>query len=491
MSLARDTSDMDVAKGLARGAVQRGLWKNWLAGELGGVCHALSSSGEHLGQRLQDYTRGGRQLFWQRQGMYLGATFLAWFYFNPQIAVFCYFLILVSETFDSWVGRRVLESDPADQAKARKLLRLIILGTVLSAVSVSLFSVLVARYESAGGHFTSLFLLFSAALFAAMYNHQLLGVLILRLVIYGAAFIYIPTRDIWLDEPTVASPLSLQIIVVVFVLYFVIDCSTVFLKMYHRNLRQLEQLRQEHEKTKVAYEAKTQFLSVVSHELRTPLTSLLGGISILDSQTLGEMPAKAMPILEMAKKNGQQLQRLVNDLLDLQKMEAGKMKYEFTDFDLVELVEETLKACACFGNQHKVTFRFDHRGGPILVHGDKDRIGQVLINVLSNAAKFSGDSEFVDIGIELRDGIARIAVKDRGCGIPEGSSDKVFGIFSQVDSTDQRKFDGSGLGMKISRNIMEHHKGRISYISRLGEGTTFFMDLGAKPAPDSVAGQPI
>lgn len=482
MSLAQEISDMDGVEDVAPEAAQRGLRKNWLAGDLGGVCHALSSSGEHLGQRLHDYTTGGRQLFWQRQGMYLGATFLAWFYFDPKIAIFCYVLILLSEIFDSWVGRRVLNSDPTDQRTARKLLRLIILGTVLSAVSVGLFSILVARFESPGGHFTSLFLLFSAALFAAMYNHQLLGVLILRLIIYGAAFIYIPMRDIWLDEPTVASPLSLQIIVVVFVLYFVIDCSIMFLKMYHRNLRQLEQLRREHERTRVAYEAKTQFLSVVSHELRTPLTSLLGGISILDSQTLGEMPAKAVPILEMAKKNGQQLQRLVNDLLDLQKMEAGKMNYDFSEFDLVELVKETLDACAGYAEQHDVKFRFAHDGSPVFANADRFRIGQVLNNVLSNAAKFSDAGDSVDVRVENRNGHARIEVSDRGCGIPDGSSDKVFGIFSQVDSTDQRKFDGSGLGMKIARNIMDDHGGEIGYSSRLGEGTTFFIELRAHPS---------
>lgn len=477
MSLTKATSSADVARGTVPVAVNRNLWRNWMAGGLGGVCRALSSDGPNVAQRLRDYTAGGRQLFWQRQGMYLGATFLAWYYFSPRVAVFCYFLILLSEIFDSWVGRKVMNWGGNDLATARKLVRLTILGTVFSAVSVSLFSILVARYESPGGHFTSLFLLFSAALFAAMYNHQLLGALILRLVIYGAAFIYIPLRDIWLDEPAVASPLSLQIIVVLFVLYFVIDCSIVFLKMYRKNLRQLEQLRIEHEKTKVAYEAKTQFLSVVSHELRTPLTSLLGGISILESQTLGTFPEKALPILEVAKKNGQQLQRLVNDLLDLQKMEAGKMKYDFTVFDLAELVAESVENSAGYAEQHGIRYRFTPPPAPVMVRADRDRINQVLLNILSNAAKFSEPGGEVDIGVGATDGIARVEIEDRGCGIPEGASDKVFGIFSQVDSTDQRKFEGSGLGMKISRNIMEHHGGAIGYSSSLGEGTTFFIEL--------------
>jgi signal transduction histidine kinase len=481
MTLSKATTDAENIQVMTP-AVSK--WTNWrlqVADVLGGVCHAFTSDSDHLAKRLKDYTAGGRQLFWQRQGMFLGATLLAWYYFNPKIAILSYILILLAETYDSWLGRRIMNWQGNDRATARKFLRLIILGTVFSAFSVSLFAVLIARFEGAGDHFTSLFLLFAAALFAAMYNHQLIGVLVLRLVIYGAAFIYIPIRDLWLDSPSVSSPLSLQIIVVLFVLYFVIDCSVVFLRLYQNNLRQLEQLRVEHEKTKAAYEAKKQFLSVVSHELRTPLTSLVGGIGILENGALGPIPEKARPVLEIARKNGERLQSLVNDLLDLQKMESGKMHFEKSRFDLGDLVRETVDACVGFGDMNHIRYCYSPIPEPAMILGDRNRTSQVLVNILSNAAKFSQEGGTVDIAILVKDRVTRVEVTDHGCGIPDGMGDKVFGRFTQIDSTDQRKFGGSGLGMSISRRIMNELGGRIDYHSRLGQGTTFFIELETCP----------
>ncbi len=477
MSMPKATTDAEMMHGMDASAPK---WTGRflrIVDAVFGVCRGFTSEGEHLAKRLKDYTAGGMQLFWQRQGMYLGATLLAWYYFDPKIAILSYVLILLAEAYDFRVARRIMNWQGNEADTARKFLHQIIFGTVISAISVSLFAVLIARFEGVGDHFTSLFLLFTAALFAAMYNHQLIGVLILRLVIYGAAFIYIPVRDLWLDVPSVSSPLSLQIIVVVFVLYFVIDCSAVFLRLYRRNLRQLEQLRAENQKSKAAFEAKTQFLSVVSHELRTPLTSLVGSIGILESGALGPVTDQTRPVLEIAKKNGARLQTLVNDLLDLQKMEAGEMRFEISTFDLGDMVAETQAACAGYGKMNDVRFVYSPVREPVMVHGDRARISQVLMNILSNAAKFSDAGGEVEISMLAKDGTARVEVADRGCGIPDGMKDRVFGRFTQIDSTDQRKFGGSGLGMSISQSIMHELGGTIDYRNRAGGGSTFFFEL--------------
>ncbi len=441
------------------------------------LCPVIARDDGMLPQRILDYTIGGVQLFWQRMTMYLGAALLAGFYFDPKVAAFCFLLVVSSEVYDTLLARRILATREMSQRDARRFLHWIALGTLFSAGAVSTFAVLVARMEGAGAHFTSLFMLFAAGLFATMYNHQLLGVLILRLVIYGATFIYIPARDLWIDAPEAASPLSLQLLVVLFVLYFLIDCSMVFLRMYRQNLRHLQKLQEEHERTRAAYEAKSQFLSIISHELRTPLTSMLGSVRIMGSGTVGEIPEKARPLLDIATRNGERLEELINDLLDLQKMEAGQMRYEMEPVDLAEVVADTVESCSSFARIHGVTHVTRLPAAPVMVRGDRTRLSQVITNILSNATKFSPKGGTVEIRLLVRDGRARVEIADQGPGIPPGMKDRVFGRFTQVDATDQRKVGGTGLGMSISLNIMREHGGVIDYDSTPGKGTTFFIEL--------------
>ncbi len=428
-------------------------------------------------QQIKDFVRGGMSLFWQRQLMFAGATVVVAQFLDVRTALLSYLLCLLSEFVDLHISKQVLRWDGQDEAAAERFLRLLTMSSIFSASAVSLYVVLVAHQEGQTLHFAPLFFLFSAALFAAMNNHQLPGVLFVRLVIYGAAFLYIPIHDLLAARPPLTSDLWMQFVTVLFVLYFIIDCSRVFLRFYRNGLMQIDSLRAERDRAEAAYHVQSQFVSVVSHELRTPLTSIKGALGLLVNGALGKLPEKAQRITDIAYKNSNRLAMLIDDLLDLQKLEAGKMVFQMDKVDLSQLVRESVDALEGMARTMDVTLRTHGTEMPVHVWGDRDRLTQVMANVLSNAIKFSNKGDAVDIRLEKTNARARISVTDYGTGIPEGSKERVFGKFTQVDSSDQRKVGGTGLGLNITRQILEGHGGSIDYVSKLGEGTTFFIDL--------------
>ena len=440
--------------------------------------HADDTSDARLLQNLKDYTSMAFALIWQRQAIYLATTLLTAFYFDPVNAAVFYCTILFCELQDVMIARRV-EKLKVHQKEAIHSSRIwILLNTILSASAICLYAVSVALKQETGGHFTPLFFLFAAALFAAMNNHQLVLALAIRLAMYGLSFLVIVCVDIWIERPSLGSELWLHFFTIVFVMYFLIDCSIVFLKLYRKNLAQLEALKQEHERTKAAYIVKSQFLSTVSHELRTPLTSIKGSLDLVNCGALGDVPEKMQGVLEIATKNSERLSSLIDDVLDLQKIEAGEMEYHFDVLDARALVEDAVSTNVGYANAHKVILVQDGVGGdPILIEGDENRLMQVMANMISNAAKFSFEEGVVHVGCERVNGAVRIYVRDEGRGIPDGAEEKVFDRFSQLDSSDKRSASGSGLGMNISKEIVEYHNGRIAYESTLGEGTTFFVEF--------------
>ncbi len=226
-----------------------------------------------------------------------------------------------------------------------------------------------------------------------------------------------------------------------------------------------------------ANEVKSQFVSMVSHELRTPLTSINGSLELLKSGVFGELPEKSKKLIQIAGKNGERLAALINDLLDLDKLDAGMMSYKFKDVDLSKLIEESVEANKSYGDLNGITFRTHNTDQPILVTADHNRIIQVMANLLSNAAKFSIPDNFVDVNVEVLDTKARVHVRDYGVGIPQSAREKVFERFVQLDSSDQRNVGGSGLGLNIARLIVERHAGRLNFSSEEGKGTDFYFDL--------------
>jgi PAS domain S-box-containing protein len=231
---------------------------------------------------------------------------------------------------------------------------------------------------------------------------------------------------------------------------------------------------------KAAERAKNEFVSTVSHELRTPLTSIKGALGLVQSGVIGELPDKLRSMVEIAYNNSDRLVRLINDILDVEKLSAGKMEFRMAPLDLKGVLEEALVANKAYADQHKVTFALTADLSEAPVTGDYDRLMQMLANLLSNAAKYSPERGEVEISLHRRGESFRVSVVDHGAGIPENFRDMIFERFSQADSSDTRLRGGTGLGLNIAKAIVERHRGTIGFISEVGTGTTFSVDLPAR-----------
>ncbi|MFY0617801.1 sensor histidine kinase [Shimia sp.] len=244
--------------------------------------------------------------------------------------------------------------------------------------------------------------------------------------------------------------------------------------MYQRTLDQMDDLRAERDRARESYEIKSQFVSVVSHELRTPLTSIIGSLTLLRETDLSRNPESANRMLDIAHKNGQRLSKLINDLLDIQKMEARKMVYHFAPVDLSELITEAAQSITPYADKYNIVVKTVPPAIPLTIRADRERLMQVLDNLLSNAVKFSHCGGSIELGARLVDGCAVLEVSDHGIGISDDNRHLVFAKFSQVDNSDCRSFDGSGLGLSIARQIVEDHGASIDFESFPGKGTRFF-----------------
>ncbi|SFN87843.1 PAS domain S-box-containing protein [Cohaesibacter marisflavi] len=228
---------------------------------------------------------------------------------------------------------------------------------------------------------------------------------------------------------------------------------------------------------------KSEFVSTVSHELRTPLTSIKGALGLLRSTSTDALPEHAGKMLDIAYSNCDRLSLLINDILDMEKIEAGKLSYEFQSFDTVTFLEDVVETNRAYGKQHGVSFELDCPDEPILIFADHCRLEQVITNLLSNAAKYASEGEKVIVSAEpdRESGRLRIAVTDFGSGIPEDFRDKVFDKFAQADASDTRAKGGTGLGLAISREIIMAHSGVLDFETEAGVGTTFYIILDILP----------
>ena len=435
---------------------------------------------DDLDERIKDYVLAISKLVWQRQMIFIAAAILSAFYFDPVTTFAGYSAVLFTELLDLFLARRVMNWTETDRRKTRLFLLGVVANTVLSASAISFFVISVALQQVGGGHFTPLFFLFAASLFAAMNNSQMIGVLLVRLAIYGCTFIFIALYDVILFKPPLGSAAWLEFFTIVFVLYFIVDVSLVFYGQYQERLQQMLKIKEENERTKAAYEIKSQFLSTVSHELRTPLTSIKASLELINAGALGEVPPALEPAMNIAAKNARRLSNLIDDLLDLQKIEAGEMVFHFERINVRELVEEAIESTKGYADQLKINMITVFPKDDIFIAGDHSRLMQVMANLLSNALKFSDEGGTVQVRIAMHGARARISVRDEGVGIPENSKDKVFGKFSQVDSSDVRRIGGTGLGMSITKQIVERHEGTVDYESEFGNGSTFYVEFDCK-----------
>ena len=214
----------------------------------------------------------------------------------------------------------------------------------------------------------------------------------------------------------------------------------------------------------------------MSHELRTPLNAIIGFSEVLSERMFGEINEKQAEYIGDILQSGQHLLSLINDILDLSKIEAGRMELELSDFDLPGTIENTLTLVRERAQRRGIVLgrTVDERLG--MVRADERKVKQVLLNLLSNALKFTPEGGKIDVRAALSNGVVEISVTDTGVGIAPEDQDKVFEEFRQV-GTASKKVEGTGLGLAISRKFIELHGGRIWVKSQVGAGSTFAFTL--------------
>ena len=232
---------------------------------------------------------------------------------------------------------------------------------------------------------------------------------------------------------------------------------------------------------------KGEFVATVSHELRTPVTSIAGSLRLIEKGVIGHVPEPVQRLLAVALANSQRLARLINDILDIEKLEAGKVKFKLGRVDAKALVEQVIEATAAFAESFGVAVRLAGDAVPGAVRADPDRLMQVVTNLLSNAVKFSPRGAEVVISVGHEDDQVRIAVRDHGPGIPSEFTGQLFEKFAQGDGTNTRRPGGTGLGLSIVKQIVTRLGGNVGYEPAPGGGSIFAVDLPPWDPPASSA----
>jgi signal transduction histidine kinase len=225
-----------------------------------------------------------------------------------------------------------------------------------------------------------------------------------------------------------------------------------------------------------ASRAKSEFLANMSHELRTPLNAILGFTEMLLDGLYGEIPAELKEPLTDIQTNGQHLLRLINDVLDLSKIEAGRMELSLGDYAVEDVVTTVRASLRSLANEKGLELVTEVPPGLPDAYGDSKRITQCLLNLVGNALKFTRQGR-VTVGVERRGDDLCYRVSDTGIGIPADQQEAVFAEFRQLDTTTTRDFGGTGLGLSITKKFVELHGGRIWVDSDLGKGSTFYFTI--------------
>lgn len=222
---------------------------------------------------------------------------------------------------------------------------------------------------------------------------------------------------------------------------------------------------------------KDEFVSMASHELRTPLTSIAGSLGLLVGGAAGPLSEPAARLIRIAQSNSQRLVRLINDILDIEKIESGQIAFRFKRLSVRTTAEQVIEASRAYADGFDVRVRLDPSALAGEVYADGDRLAQVITNLLSNAIKFSPPGGEVAVGIGGRDGMVRLTVRDRGPGIPIAFRARIFEKFAQADIADERHKGGAGLGLSIVKQIVARLGGTVGFEDAAGGGTIFYVDL--------------
>jgi signal transduction histidine kinase len=275
---------------------------------------------------------------------------------------------------------------------------------------------------------------------------------------------------------------SLSILIVSAILYRLRVEFDDRLTSVHRSIKQAEEARQQAEESRQRAEeadkAKSQFLANMSHELRTPLNAIIGYDEAMLGGMVGEFSAQQNKLLGHIQHNSRRLLGLINDILDLSKVESGSLQVFLAPISPNKVIRETVENLRSLADQKSIelntTFSDDV---PEVVLGDANKLQQVIVNVVSNAVKFT-DKGSVTVAVDIVDSSNwRFQVKDTGIGMPSNASTYIFEPFQQVDGTDKRKYKGTGLGLAITKRLVERLGGSISVVSDIGKGSTFSIIL--------------
>jgi len=235
-----------------------------------------------------------------------------------------------------------------------------------------------------------------------------------------------------------------------------------------------------------AERVKKEFTSTLSHELRTPLTSIIGSLQLINTGMFGTLDQDAAELALVAERNAQRLLDLINDILDLERIDSGRLSLNAEDVALDELLQESVVLNRAYAERFGVRLKLSAEPLKVLVHADRRRLLQVLTNLISNAAKFSPEGGQVELSVSCTDARVQVLVEDRGPGIPQEFRSRIFGRFAQADSALTRKKGGTGLGLAICKRLIELMGGEIGYADREGGGTSFHFRLPAQAMPARV-----
>ena len=243
-----------------------------------------------------------------------------------------------------------------------------------------------------------------------------------------------------------------------------------------QNALLFNELQEKSRQLQLASEHKSQFLANMSHELRTPLNAILGYSELLADSLYGELPDKALNVIERVQSNGHHLLGLINDVLDLSKIEAGQFELEVGPFEIADLVTGVIASTESLAATKQVKLYFSNTLETLTANGDVRRLTQALLNLVGNALKFTDDGE-VEVSARSNGDTYQISVRDTGPGISAADQAQIFEEFHQVDNSITKTKSGSGLGLAIARKIIDMHQGTISVESEVGVGSTFTMQL--------------
>ncbi len=252
-----------------------------------------------------------------------------------------------------------------------------------------------------------------------------------------------------------------------------------------QNARLFREIEEKSAELEVANRHKSEFLANMSHELRTPLNAVIGFSEVLIDRMFGELNDKQEEYLQDILSSGRHLLSLINDILDLSKIEAGRMELELGSFDLPVALDNALTLVRERASRHGITLGVSVDPGIGEIVADERKVKQVLVNLLSNAVKFTPEGGKVTMSVVRADGSVEIAVSDTGIGIAQDDQEAIFEEFRQVGSDYTRKREGTGLGLPLARRFVELHGGRIWVKSEVGKGSTFTFSIPERAWPAS------